>query len=170
MLDPTMVGGTPGGDPAAGGDPGGDPAAAGGGDPAAAAGGAPQELTTQQMIDSVAKVMGADAEGMTEEQDFRIRQEARNMVTDIQSAVGDELPDATRSQVNQLVDGIMNTDPIRIINAVRDALKVTDEKQSNARKQSSGKLNIQGTGAGKGGEKVAPKSMAEAVVSAARQF
>lgn len=175
MLESTMV--RP---PSAAGDPnagGGDPNAGGGaagGDPNAGGGeqgaGGGTELTTQQMVDGLAKVMGAEAQGITEEQEFRVRQEARNMITDVQSAVSDELPDATRSQVNQLVNGIVNTDPVMIINAVRDALKVAEEKQSNTAKQSMGALKIQGTGNGKGNEQGSPKSMNEASVMASRLF
>lgn len=174
MLERTMVGGAPGANPGAGGDqtggaPGDQTGGAAGGEQGAGDGGG-AELSTQQMVDSLAKVMGVEAEGITEEQEFRVRQEARNLITDVQSAIGDELPDATRSQVNALVDGIVNTDPVKIINAVRDALKVAEEKQSNSMKQSAGALNIQGTGNGKGGAQEAPKSMGEASILASRLF
>lgn len=168
MQDPTMVNGG-GTDPNAG---GGDPNAGGGGDPNAGggAGGQEEQLSTQQMVDGLAKVLGADAEGVDENQEFRIRQEARNQITDLQSSISDELPDATRSQVNQMVNGWINNDPVKVINAIRDAMKVEEEKQSNARRTNSRDLKVQGTGNGKGGETTAPKNMNEAVVNAARLF
>ena len=165
MQDQTMVN-SGGADPNAGSAAGDQTGGAAGADEAG--GGA--EISTQQMVDSLAKTLGAEAEGMDENQEFRVRQEARNMITDAQSSFSDILPDATRSQVNQMVDGMMNQDVGKLVNAIRDALKVTDEKQSNSRRASAGKINVQGTGNGKGGEQTAPKNMTEAVLNASRLF
>ena len=171
MQDPTMVSGGGGTDPNAG-SGGTDPNAGGGGtDPNAGGAGAPEEqLSTQQMVDGLAKVLGADAEGVDENQEFRIRQEARNQITDLQSSISDELPDATRSQVNQMVAGWVNNDPVKVINAIRDAMKVEEEKQTNARRTNARDLKVQGTGNGKGGETTAPRNMSEAIVNASRMF
>lgn len=168
MQDPTMVNGG-GTDPNAG---GGDPNAntGGGGDPNANGGGQEENLTTQQMVDSLAKMLGADAEGINENDEFRIQQQARNQITDLQSSISDELPDATRSQVNQMVAGMVNSDPIKVINAVRDAMKVEEENQTNARRANSGALKVQGGGNGKGGETTTPRNMNEAVINASRMF
>ena len=166
MQDPRLLGGAGGGAAPAGGDPGAGGGGQPGGDPGAG-GGAP-ELTSQQMMDSVSKILGAEEEGVTEEQEWRIRQEARNMVSDIQKAAGDELPEATTSQINTLVDGIVNTDPVKIINAVRDAMKVAEETQANEKRSSAGSLKVQGTGDGKGQQQQAPRSMNEAILNAAR--
>ena len=164
MQDPTMVSG--GTDPNAG---GGDPNA-GGAEPNAGGAGGEEQISTQQMVDSLAKVLGADAEGMDENGEFRIRQEARNQITDLQSSISDELPDATRSQVNQMVNGWVNNDPVKVINAVRDAMKVEEEKQTNARRSRVGDLKVQGAGNGKGNESAAPRNMNEAVINASRLF
>lgn len=109
-------------------------------------------------------------EGINENDEFRIQQQARNQITDLQSSISDELPDATRSQVNQLVDGMVNSDPVKIINAIRDAMKVEEEKQTNARRANSGALKVQGGGSGKGEEAAAPRNMNEAILNASRLF
>ena len=173
MLEPQMTNPAGGGmpaDPAAGGAP---PGAAPPGAADPAAGGAPPGaagMSTQEMIDALSKTMGADPEGMNEEQEFRVRQEARNMITDLQSSIGDELPDATRSQVNQMVQAWVSNDPIALINAMRDAMAVEEEKQTNARRNLGRDLRVQGTGAGKPEGGGSPRSMGEAVISASRMF
>ena len=151
-------------DPNAG---GGDPNA-GGGDPNA--GGGDQSPSTQQIMDSLAKVMGAEAPGINENDEFRLRQEARNMIEDTQKSVRNELPDITESQINLFTEGMINQDPVQIINAVRDALKVMEESQANEKKQQAGSLNVQGTGNGKGGGQNAPRSLQEAALQASRLF
>lgn len=142
----------------------------GGGDRDAQGTGSGEELTTQQMLGAAAKILGVDATGMNEEQEWRIQQEARNLVSDIQQAIDDELPSATLSQVSLIVEGIVKTDTVRIIHAVRDALQIDRDMQAIEKRLSAGALKVQGTGDSNGGQQESPRNMGEAVVNASHAF
>jgi len=143
----------------------------GGGAPQDMMGGGAGDMSTQQLIDHIMKLRGADEVGMNQEEEFRARQETRNFIMDTQAIFQEELPDATRSQMQQFSEGMINMDPAIIIRSVLDAARVMDEKDTNAMKMESKDLHVQGAGSGRGGSaRKSPRSVQEASLMASQLF
>ena len=155
--------------------PGGDPNAGGGGaDPNAGGGGAPTgnqpDMSTQQMMDKLGGLLGADAEGVAEEEAWRLRQDARNHIDDAMRVFDDQLPNATNGMAMDFIEGMMAQDYTQVIKAVMAAVKVSQEKEENDKRTGEGDLKVQTGGSGKQGEAKAPKNMGESILAAADQF
>lgn len=134
-------------------------------------GGGGGDMSTQQLIDHIMKLRGGDETGMSAEEEFRVRQETRNFVMDTQAIFKDELPDATRGQMQQFSEGMVNMDPAIIIRAVLDAQRVGDEQEMNTMRGETGDLHVQGGGAGRGqSARKAPRSVQEASLMASQLF
>ena len=168
MNEPTATGQQGGG--AAGGDPN---AQAGGGAPGAdpnAQAGNPTDMSLQQMMDKLGGMLGADAEGVQEDEAWRLRQDARNQVDDAMRVFDDQLPDATNGMAMDFIEGMMAQDYTQVIKAVMAAVKVTQEKEETDERTSAGDLKVQTGGSGKQGEQKAAKTMGESVLNAADMF
>lgn len=130
-----------------------------------------QELTTQQMIDKLAGILGGGSQqGMSEEEEFRIQQTARNFITDTQSVFRDELPEATRGQIMEFTEGLMSSDAGMIIRSVMAAMRTAEEKEANQEKTTGKDLPVQGGGGGKGVGQKAPRNLDQAALLADNLF
>ena len=167
MNEPTATGQQSGGAPV-----GGDPNAGGGGADPNAQGGAgnPTDMSTQQMMDKLGGLLGADAEGVAEDEAWRLRQDARNHIDDAMRVFDDQLPDATNGMAMDFIEGMMAQDYTQVIKAVMAAVKVSQEKEENDKRTNGGDLKVQTGGSGKQGEQKPPKTMGESILAAADQF
>ena len=156
----------------AGGAPGAGDATGGGAGDATGGGGVPADLTSQQMIDKLGGMLGADAEGIQENERFQLQQQARNQIGDTKEIFKEYLPDATNGQTMDFIEGMMGNDTEMVIKAVMAAVKVMQEKEEQDAKTGAGDLNVQtgGSGKGAGGTQQASKSMNESVLRAADLF
>lgn len=127
-------------------------------------------LTTQQMIEKLSGIMGAEAQGMTEAETFRIQQEARNQITDTREMFREELPDATNGQAMDFIEGMMSFDPARVIRALKAALRTEAEVTQNEARGGGEELHVQTGGSGRGSSGPGIHSMGDAVVAAANLF
>ena len=169
-MNEPMATGQQGGQQGGGAPPAGDQTG-GGADPNAQGGaGNPTDMSTQQMMDKLGGLLGADAEGVAEDEAWRLRQDARNHIDDAMRVFDDQLPDATNGMAMDFIEGMMAQDYTQVIKAVMAAVKVSQEKEENDERTNASDLKVQTGGSGKQGEQKAAKSMGESIVNAADMF
>lgn len=145
-----------------------DDGSAGGG------GGAADPLSRRQFLDELAGVQmqsqtPEDGE-LTPEQQRDIREATREFIMDAQADFEDMLPNGTRSQMQEFARAMLESDGAKIIKIVQEAVRVSEEKEDQKRREDGDDLHVQRSGSGTQDKVEAPKSMGEAVINAGNLF
>lgn len=113
------------------------------------------------------------SEGMDETQrlilENQYKQDTRNMVQDIETAIREVSPDVTRADIQKFARAFVEGDPMTLWQAAQSASRKEAEAEQNDEKSED--LRVEGAGSGERGSERAPiKSPQDAILQIADAF